>query len=544
VPALELVLGLLVVVALLSLLSHRLAVPYPIVLVLGGLVLAMVPGLPRVDLAPSVVFLVFLPPLIFAGGWSTSIRDFKANRRPIALLSIGLVIATTVGVAAAAKAVIPGISWPAAFVIGAIVSPTDALAATAIFERLRVARRVVTVLEGESLLNDATGLIAYRFAVAAVATGAFSLWDAGVQFVVSGVGGLAVGVAAAWALSQAVRRLEDTVVEVTLSFLLPYAVYLAAEQIHVSGVLAAVAAGLYSGWRSPQDMSATTRVQAMAVWQMALFALNGLAFILIGLQLRTVLEALRTTSPVELLTAAGVISLAAIVIRFAWVFPATYLPRFLSERIRSRDPYPPWRQVTLVAWTGMRGVVSLAAALSLPLQTRAGAAFPFRDLIIFLTFAVILVTLVGQGLTLPVLIRALGISAGEEGVQEEADARFEAIDAALQRLNELQGEDWTRDDALTYMRRYYGKRRSMVATRFNRIDDDHGTDGHVHPDGADHLADHQERRSSFQRLQQEMLTAERDALLQLRNRGSINDQTLRAIQRDLDLEELRLVAAS
>jgi Na+/H+ antiporter len=542
-PAVEVVLGLLVVVALLALVSHRLNVPYPIILVIGGLLLAMLPGLPPVQLAPSVVFLVFLPPLIFASGWSTSIRDFKANLRPIGLLSIGLVIATTVGVAAVARAVIPGISWPVAFVIGAIVSPTDAIAATAIFDRLRVPRRVITVLEGESLVNDATGLIAYRFAVAAVVTGGFSLWDAGVQFVVSGVGGLAVGLAAAWALSQAVRRLEDTVVEVTLSFLLPYAVYLGAEQLHLSGVLAVVAAGIYTGWRSPQDMSATTRVQALAVWQMAVFVLNGLVFILIGLQLRTVLGALGTRSPLDLLAVAGSISLAAMVIRFVWVFPATYLPRLLSRAVRRADPYPPWQAVAIIAWTGMRGVVSLAAALSLPLQTQAGTAFPFRDLIIFLTFAVILVTLVGQGLTLPVLIRALRISGGQEGDEEEVEARFEAIQAALQRLDELEGEDWTRDEGLAYMRRYYGKRRSMVATRFNRIDEEHEKDGHEHPDGADHLADHQERRSSFQRLQQEMLTAERDMLVRLRNRGTINDQTLRAIQRDLDLEELRLVAS-
>jgi monovalent cation/hydrogen antiporter len=542
-PAVEVVLGLLVVVALLALVSHRLSVPYPIILVIGGLLLAMLPGLPPVQLAPSVVFLVFLPPLIFASGWSTSIRDFKANLRPIGLLSIGLVIATTVGVAAVARAVIPGISWPVAFVIGAIVSPTDAIAATAIFDRLRVPRRVITVLEGESLVNDATGLIAYRFAVAAVVTGGFSLWDAGVQFVVSGVGGLAIGLAAAWALSQAVRRLEDTVVEVTLSFLLPYAVYLGAEQLHLSGVLAVVAAGIYTGWRSPQDMSATTRVQALAVWQMAVFVLNGLVFILIGLQLRTVLGALGTRSPLDLLAVAGSISLAVIVVRFVWVLPATYLPRLLSRAVRRADPYPPWQAVAMIAWTGMRGVVSLAAALSLPLQTQARTAFPFRDLIIFLTFAVILVTLLGQGLTLPALIRALRISGGQDGDQEEVEARFEAIQAALQRLDELEGEDWTRDEALAYMRRYYGKRRSMVATRFNRIDEEHEKDGHEHPDGADHLADHQERRSSFQRLQQEMLTAERDMLVRLRNRGTINDQTLRSIQRDLDLEELRLVAS-
>jgi CPA1 family monovalent cation:H+ antiporter len=438
--------------------------------------------------------------------------------------------------------VVPGLSWPVAFVIGAIISPTDAIASTAIFERLGVPRRIISVIEGESLVNDATGLIAYRFAVAAVVTGSFSLWDAGVQFVVSGLGGLAIGIGAAWALSQVARRIEDTVVEITLSFLLPYAVYLGAEQLHVSGVLAAVAAGIYTGWRSPLDMSATTRVQAVAVWQMALFVLNGLVFILIGLQLRTVLESLGTFSVTELLTVAVAISLAVILIRFVWVYPATYLPRLLSQRVRRRDPHPSWRAVAIVAWTGMRGVVSLAAALSLPLQTRAGAPFPFRDLIIYMTFAVILVTLVGQGLSLPVLIRALRLSDGDEGAREEAEARFEAIDAALRRLEQLEGEEWTRDEALAYMRRYYGKRRSMLATRFNRVDEIHHDDGHEHADGADHLTDHRERMSTFRRLQQELLRAERDMLLGLRNRGTINDQTLRTIQRDLDFEELRLAA--
>jgi CPA1 family monovalent cation:H+ antiporter len=543
VSTLQLVLGLLVVVAVLALVSHRLHVPYPIVLVLGGLALALVPGLPPVSLAPDVVFLLFLPPLIFSGGWYTSIRDFKANLRPIGLLSIGLVLFTIVGVAAVAHAAVPGLSWPVAFVIGAIVSPTDAIAATAIFERMGVPRRVITVLEGESLVNDATGLVAYRFAVAAVVTGGFSLWEAGMQFLVGGVGGVALGLAAAWALSQVGRRIEDPVVEITLSFLLPYGVYLAAEQLHLSGVLAAVAAGIYHGWRSPQDFSATTRTQAFAVWEMALFVLNGLVFILIGLQLRTVLGSLSSRSPADLIGIAVVVCLAVIAIRFIWVFPATYLPRLLSRRVRQRDPYPPWRQVTIVAWTGMRGVVSLAAALSLPLQTSGHAPFPDRDLAIFLTFAVILVTLVGQGLTLPLLVRALRLSASEEEQQEEADARFRAIEAAVDRLAELEDEEWTRDDALAYMRRYYGKRRTMLATRFNRIEDGHGEDGHEHGDGADHLVEHRDRRNSFRRLQQELLAAERNAVVRLRNRGTINDQTLRAIQRDLDLEELRLAAS-
>jgi CPA1 family monovalent cation:H+ antiporter len=542
-PEVQVLLGLLVAVAVLALVAHRLNVPYPIVLVLGGLALATIPGLPRVALAPGVVFLVFLPPLLFAGGWDTSIRDFKTNLRPIALLSVGLVLFTMAGVAAVAHAVVPGLSWPVAFVIGAIVSPTDAIAATAIFTRLGVPHRIVAVLEGESLLNDATGLIAYRFAVAAVVTGGFSLWEAGWQFVVSGLGGLALGLAAAWLLSQATRRLEDPVVEITLSFLLSYGVYLGAEQLGVSGVLAVVAAGLYSGWRGPEDMSAVTRTQAMAVWQMALFVLNGLVFILIGLQLRTVLESLGSRSPLFFLAAAAIIGLVVIVLRFVWVFPATYLPRLLSRRLRARDPYPSPRAVTVIAWTGMRGVVSLAAALSLPLTTQSGAGFPNRDLVLYLTFAVILLTLVGQGLTLPGLIKLLRLTGRDDGAQEEVEARFQSIDAAMRRLDELETENGAGSPALDYMRHYYGKRRSHVATRFNRLDGEHGPEGHRHVDGADHLTDHREREDTFRRLQRELISTERATLLTLRNRGEINDQTLRNIQRDLDLEELRLVAS-
>lgn len=543
-PAVQLILALLVAVAVLALVSHRLGIPYPIVLVLGGLGLALIPGLPRITLAPDVVFLVFLPPLVFAAGWSTSIRDFKANLQAIGLLSIGLVLFTTIGVAVVAHALVPGLSWPAAFVLGAVVSPTDALAATAIFQRMAVPQRIVAILDGESLVNDATGLIVYRYAVAAVVAGGFSLWQAGLQFLVAAVGGVAIGLAAAWLMSQAERRIEDPVVEIVMSFLLPYAVYIAAEQAHVSGILAVVAAGLYTGWRSPLDFSATTRTQAASVWEFAQFVLNGLAFILVGLQLPTVIESLGGRSLSlgigRVLAIAAAVSLAVVLIRLAEVFSSTYLIRLLSRALGAPDPYRSWQQVAVVAWTGMRGVVSLAAALSLPLQTNGGAPFPYRDLIVLVTFVVILVTLVGQGLSLPLLIRALGLSSANEGQQEEVEARFQALDSALQRLEQLDGEDWTNPDALNYMRRYYGKRRKTLNTRFGLVDDDHESDGHEHADGADHLEDHRQRHDTFRRVQEEVLSAERDTLVDLRNQGTINDLTLRTIQRDLDLEELRL----
>lgn len=543
-PAVEVVLGLLVAVAVLALVARRLHVPYPIVLVIGGLALGLVPGLPAVRLAPEVVFLVFLPPLVYAAGWFTSVRDFKANLRPVGLLSIGLVLATTVGIAVVAHTLVPSLPWAAAFALGAIVSPTDAVAASAIFGRLGAPRRIVAILEGESLVNDATGLIAYRYAVAAVVAGGFSLWAAGMQFLVSGVGGVAIGLALAWLIGQLQRRLEDPVIEITLSFLVPYGVYLAAEQARVSGVLAVAVAGIYAGWRSPETLSATTRVQALAVWGTMLFVLNGLVFVLIGLQLPGILSGLTGWSPAQLVAYAAVISLAAILIRFLWVFPATYLPRLVSRRLRRRDPYPGWRNVVVVAWTGMRGVVSLAAALSLPLTVAGGGPFPGRDLILFLTFSVILATLVVQGLSLPPLMRWLGVGDDVEAArQEEAGARVQAIEAALGRLDQLALEEWTRDDGVDYMRNYYGKRRLVVDAQFGRVDHDHPEDGHQHEPGRDHAEQHRERLDGMNRLKQEMLSAERAMVIRLRNQGTIGDEVMHRIERDLDLEEVRLASS-
>src|SRR5918997_1773898 len=411
-------------VAALATLARRIRVPYPILLVIGGLALAFVPGLPPVELDPELVFLVFLPPLLFSSAYLTSWRDFRRNLRPIGLLAVGLVLFTVVGVAAVAHYVAE-LPWTAAFVLGAVVSPTDAIAATAIAQRLGVPRRIVTVLEGESLLNDATGIVAYRIA-ASVAAGfaTFSLWGAVLQFVVGAVGGIAVGLVAGWVVIRAFELLNDTPVEIVVSLLAPFAAYLTAEELpHLlwhellgfggepffSGVLAAVAAGLYVGRFSPTIMSPTSRLEGGAVWNVVVFLLNGLAFILIGLQLPRVLAGLQDQqySTGELLWYAAAVSLAVIAVRVLWIFPATYLPRVAFRSIRERDPSPPWRNIVVISWAGMRGVISLAAALALPLQTVSGAPFPQRDLILFLTFSVILETLAVKGLSLPVLIRAL-----------------------------------------------------------------------------------------------------------------------------------------
>jgi monovalent cation/hydrogen antiporter len=537
----EIILGLLLAVAALATLATRLKIPYPILLVLGGSALGFVPGLPQVELDPELVFLLFLPPLLYVSAIFTSWRDFRANIRAISLLAVGLVLMTTFVVGAVVHAV-TGLPWAAAFVLGAIVSPTDAIAATTVAQRLGVPRRIVTILEGESLVNDATGIVAYRVAVAAVVTGAFSIWEAGLQFVVGAAGGIAFGFAVGWLVVWARRHLsEDPSVQNIVSLLTPFVAYLAAEELphslwemlhelygvpgdlHFSGVLAVVTTGLYLGRKGPYIISSGTRLQGYATWELITFLLNGLIFILIGLQLRSVVEGLDEYTTGEIISYAVLVSLTVILVRIIWVFPATYVPRWAIRHIRERDPSPPWRSVSVVAWTGMRGVISLAAALALPLQTAAGVPFPFRDLIIFLTFCVILATLVVQGLSLPVLIRALGLEDDHIGDKEETHGRIQVAEAALQRLDELADEDWVREDTTERIRDLYTYRRNRFASRF-----DGDSDGV------------EERSAAYQRLMVELLGAQRMRLIRLRDEGRIGDEVMHRIERDLDLEESRL----
>jgi monovalent cation/hydrogen antiporter len=540
-PQLEIILGLLLAVAALATLATRLGVPYPILLVLGGSALGFVPGLPPVELDPELVFLLFLPPLLYVSALFTSWRDFRANVRPITLLAVGLVLMTTFVVASVAHTVV-GLPWGAAFVLGAIVSPTDAIAATSVAQRLGVPRRIVTILEGESLVNDATGIVAYRVAVAAVVTGAFSVWEAGLQFVVGAAGGVAAGFAVGWLVVWARRHLsEDPSVQNTISLLTPFVAYLAAEELphslwgllhdlfgvpgdlYFSGVLAVVTTGLYLGRKGPYIISSGTRLQGYATWELITFLLNGLIFILIGLQLRSVVEGLNEYTAGQLVSYALLTSLTVILVRMVWVFPATYVPRWASRRIRERDPSPSWRNIWVIAWTGMRGVISLAAALALPLQTASGVLFPDRDLIIFLTFCVILATLVVQGLSLPVLIRALGLEDDRIGDKEETHGRVSIAEAALERLDELADEDWVREDTAERIRGLYSYRRNRFASRFEGD-----------PEGVE------ERSAAYQHLMVELLGAQRLRLITMRDEGSIGDEVMHRIERDLDLEESRL----
>ena len=526
VQAIEAVLILLLAATALALLARRIGIPYPLLLTLGGLALGFVPGLPTIELEPDIMFLLFLPPILFGAGYFTSLRDFRRNLRAITLLSVGLVLATTVAVAVVAQALVPGLGWAAAFTLGAIVAPPDAVAATSIFQRLGVPRRVVTILEGESLVNDATALVAYRTAVFAAVFGTFSPGEAGLTFIAVGVGGIAFGLLAGIVISWVLRHVDDPVFSVVLTFLAPVATYLPAEQFQISGVLATVAAGIWVGRTAPRAMSSSVRVAGTAAWQVLLFLINGTVFILIGAQLPSVLESLSGRSPAELIGLAAIISAVVIVVRILWVFPGTYLPRALSKATRTREPYPPPRNVFIVSWAGMRGVVTLAAALAIPLTLEDGSPFPERDLLIFLAFSVILATLVGQGLTLPFVIKALGVVADTGDDHEEAHIRMIVAESAVQRIDELEAE-WPGHKELT------DTLRAVYAHRASHIEQHH----------ADLPLDEREQELlEHGQIRAAVIDAEREALVQLRERGAVSDEVFRRIERDLDLEELRMEA--
>jgi monovalent cation/hydrogen antiporter len=511
-------LGLLLAVATMLALAPALRIPYPILLVLGGLAIGVVPGMPEFELPPELVFFGVLPPLLYSAAFFTSLRDMRANARPIGLLAIGLVVVTTLGVAVVAHEVIDGLPWTSAFVLGAIVSPTDPLAATSIARRLGVPRKLVTIVEGESLVNDGTGLVLYRVAVAAVLTGSFSASETGGLFVVSAFGGIGVGLAVGWLVRQVRRRLDNPPAEITVSLLTGYVAFIPAELIGVSAVLAAVTAGIYLGWYTPELTTAQVRLQGVAVWEIVQYLLNALLFVLVGLQLPVVMDALEDVSASRLVGYAALVSLTVIVLRFAWVFAVLSLPKWVARRVSS------WRGGFFLSWTGMRGAVSLAAALALPLETDVGAPFPGRELILFLTFSVILVTLVGQGLTLPFVIRALGLE--DDGIEdrEDAKARVHAAEAALARLEELVAEDWVREDTADRVRGAYRFRTSRFRARL-----DDGDDGSI-----------ESRSQDYQRLRRELLAAERMALLDLRRSGAISNDVWLRVGRDLDLEDERL----
>ncbi len=517
----EVICTLLIVVAALAILAKKVTLPYPVLLVIGGLALGFVPGLPGVQLDPDLVFLFLLPPLLYPAAVFTSWRDFRANLTPILLLAIGLVLLTTVLVAVVAHA-LTGLPWAAAFVLGAVVSPPDAVAATAITSRLRVPRKIVSVLDGESLVNDATALVAYRFAVAAMISGTFSLHGAAGRFFLVAAGGICIGLAVGWLAAHLQRRLDDPPVQMTISLLTPFAAYIPSERLHVSGVLAVVTAGMFMGWRGPQILTARTRLNIYVFWEMMVFLLNGLVFVLIGLQLPRILHTLSGRSLKQLIWHGVLISAAAIVVRIAWVFASTNLLRLVSAIRHKEDPYPGWRNAAIVGWTGMRGVVSLAAALAIPLTLADGHPFPGRDYILFITFCVILATLVLQGLTLPAVIHRLGVVDDGLANVEERTARLKANETALAYLSEV--DKRFPPEVIDRLRVEYDDRiRQLEACA--KSDEDQADEPMV---------------PSFAQLQQEALDVERRTIIQLRDEYVINDEVLRRIQADLDHAEARL----
>jgi monovalent cation/hydrogen antiporter len=511
---------LLAVVTALAEVTDRIRIPYPILLVLSGIGIGLIPGLPHVTLNPDVVFLIFLPPILYSAAWNTSWPDFKAAKRPITLLAIGCVLFTTCAVAWIAHTFIPNVGWPEAFVLGAIISPPDAIAATASTKGLNVPKRIITVLEGESLVNDATGLIAYRYAVAAVVTGAFSLWEAGLQFILVATGGILLGLAMGRILKWIHRITPDSpTTDTTLTFITPFIVYLAAESLHVSGVLAVVSCGLYLSWHASEIFNHQTRLQAYGSWSTAIFVLNGVVFILIGLQLPMILNSIEDHSFLMLLKYGAIVSLAVIVGRILWVYPGAYIPR-LSKKIRDAEPEVNIKLVTIVAWSGMRGVVSLAAALAIPLVIEGSQPFPNRNLIIFLTFSVIFSTLVVQGLTLRPLIKWLGIKPDPNIHVRELNARLVIASALIEHIEENYSLSLN-DEGLNLIKTKY-------EIRIQRI----------------RKGETAERQAllmdTLPVIQQELLDKERTLIMKLRNEGSISEETLRKIEYELDLEESRL----
>lgn len=516
---LELLVGLLAAVAVVVRLAGRTTLPEPVLLVLAGLAVALIPGLPAVELDPELILALFLPPLLYWAALHTDPRELRANLRPIAFLAIGLVVATTAAVAVLAHSLF-GLPWAVAVMLGAIVSPPDPVAAVAVAGRLGLPRRMVTILEGEGLLNDATALVLYRVAVAAAVSGTFSLGQAGVELALSGVGGTVAGLAVGFVGSRILRRVSEAPVENTVKLLMPYVAWLAAERLHVSGVLAVLTCGLLMT-RHWGSISSGARLQARQLWDWLVFVLEGLSFVLVGVQLRTVVEGIEGRSLADLALAAVALNLVVIAVRLALVYPASWLPR-LSARVRERDPFPGWGWVTVIGWAGMRGVVSLALALAIPARVEDGGPFPDRNLVVFLAFSVIVVTLVGQGLTLPLVIRRLGVAADDEGTA--GDGRRALARLSEVALDHLDGLDPTSDGVpAELVERLRDRYRSRLAHLDREVEDDH-------PDGS----------RAFSELVHDLLGAQREELRRLQERGQVTREVARRLDHDLDVEEARL----
>lgn len=517
------VIALFVVLAVVATLSRRLGVPYPLLMLVTGLLIGFIPGLPHITLTPELVLLLFLPPILFQAAYFTSVRDLVANSRAISLLGVGLVVVTVLAVGIVANWLAPQLGWAAAFALGAIVAPPDAVAATAVARQIHLPRRIVTILEGESLFNDAAALVAFSLAIQAVLTGDFEPTNAALQLVWVAVGGVAIGLVVGNVTSWLLARLQDAQVETLITLIAPFTAYLPADFIGVSGVLAAVVAGLIVGRRAPQILTSESRILGRAVWDIVVFLINGLVFVLIGLELPVVVRSAGDAVWTYLGIALAV-SLTVIVVRFAWVVPATYLPRILSPKLRARDPSPPWQAVFVLGYAGMRGTVSIAAALAVPVVVGPNfEAFPGRALLLLTAFVVVLVTLVGQGLSLPWIIARLGLREdGRAAEMEEDQAREATTQAALAHLDGLV-EDWPGHLPLI----------NQLRERYRHANEHIGA-------STDEAADTE--LIEHRKIRHGLIEAQRMTLIELRDRGEISDEVQRRVERDLDLEELRMEA--
>jgi monovalent cation/hydrogen antiporter len=517
---------LLVVISVVGVVAKRLQIPPAILLVITGVVLALIPGLPSLQLAPDLVLLLILPPVIYWDAVKMSWKEFRFNLRPIALLAIGCVVFTTVAVAAATHWLL-GFPWAVGFVLGAIVSPPDAVAPLAIAQRMQLPRRLIVVLEGEGLANDATALVLYRFAVMAVSAGSFSFVAAGGSFIAIVAGEIVWGIGVGWLMLRLRRWVRDPGIEIMLSILTPFVAYWPPEQIGGSGVLATLATGLYVSWNGLRLIPAATRLPGAVFWDFLTYLIEGMVFLITGLQARALLPSIRHYTLAEIAVAALVVCAVVIVTRFVWMFPATYVPRWLFPALRRRDPYPPWQHPMLLGFTGIRGIVSLAAALAIPFTVADGSPFPDRDLILILVFAVIFVTLVGEGLTLPAVVRALGLAdAGrrerETERAEEFNVRRLAVEAAIERLESLAKSRKLPEPVV----------RPMLAHLRNRLEDvGHRKEGNEHHKKLAELGDE---------LALALIEAERDLVNKLYRGGELKDEGRRRIERELDLRDTLL----
>jgi Na+/H+ antiporter len=522
-----LIISLLLGIAMLTMVSNKLKISYPILLVVSGLLISLVPGIPLIRLEPDLVFLIFLPPILYAAAWNTSWHDFWKSKRPISLLAFGLVIFTSAAVALVSHAVIPGFPLAYGFLLGGIISPPDAVAATSVLQGLRIPKRVVTILEGESLVNDASSLIVFRFALAAIITGQFNFWTAGQSFLLVAGMGIVFGIAIAFIIYYVHRFFPTTPsIDAAITLITPYIMYISAEHFHFSGVLAVVSGGLFLTYRSSEIFTYETRLHVAGLWDTLIFLINGFVFILIGLQLPEIIKGLGNYSIAQAILYAVIISVLTIVIRIVWVFPNAYIPRILFKSIRETETRPSWQTVFLVAWSGMRGVVSLASALAIPL-TLAGEAFPHRNLILFITFVVILFTLVLQGLSLKPIIRFLKIEGGDPEAEKLAilSLRIRLAESVLAYLDTNYPDETQKHEPYKRVRDRYERMIDITKRKLESSEAEEEEDAFL---------------PHYRQMLLELIHIRRRELNYLRHKGEYSEELIREREWELDLEEARL----